>query len=183
MQPEQQYKMKHLIYILFFFTSASSAQESNAPEVVMPLVQQFIQEAQQHDIPTDQIEQIDSINIESLPYPFSGLHFVYGSYQAIIIHSGKKRAMEKTFYHEIGEMYGLEHEGGRRKIMNTIPNDPWFENESNWIQAKQEFFNQLLWSISSHSSSPSLASSTSVSSTAKSTKPGSESNNSNALLK
>ena len=177
--------MIRLTYILFFLASASAAQESNAPEIVYPLVEQFISEAQEHGIPTEKVEQVDSININYLPFPFSGLYIKYHNYDSITINPGKKRAMEKTFYHEMGELYGLEHEGGRRKIMNTIPNDPWFENEFNWEQAKQEFFNQLLWYIysSPHSPSPLLASSTFSSSTAKSTKTGSGNNNSNAPLK
>jgi len=27
--------------------------------------------------------------------------------------------------------------------MNTMPNDPWFENDTNWKKAKAEFFKQL----------------------------------------
>lgn len=139
--------MKLLLYILLFLAFSANAQQSNSPEVVFPMVEKFIAEAHQHQVPVyHKIREIDSIAIEKLPHPFSGLHIVSGTYESITIHKDPRRtrrSIEKSFYHEVGEAFGLKHTWERRKIMNTIPNDPWFENETNWQKAKDEFFNAL----------------------------------------
>ena len=140
--------MKRLVLITIFLSSVSLyGQSSNAPDVVFPMVEKFIAEAHAHGIPTyHKIREIDSIAIEKLPYPFSGLHIKDGTYESITINKDSRvtrRSIEKTFYHEVGEVFGLEHTYLPRQIMNTVPNDLWFENETNWQKAKNDFFNSL----------------------------------------
>lgn len=136
--------MKRLALLLILFISASvSGQSSNAPEVVFPIVEKFISEAHQHEIPVHKIREIDSVNIARLPWPLSGLHLSGATYNSLTLNPGRSRSAEKTFYHEIGHMFGLQHTDRPRKIMNLDPSDPWFENETNWQKAKDEFFTAL----------------------------------------
>lgn len=140
--------MKPLIYILLFLLSiTASAQQSNAPEVVFPMVEKFISEAHQHQIPVyHKIRDIDSIALDKLPYPLSGLHLKGATYESITIHQDENRSLrriEKTFYHEVGHILGLSHSDAPRTIMNSDSYDPWFENEINWQLAKEQFFNAL----------------------------------------
>ena len=135
-----------LVVVFFFLASGASAQSSNDPATVYPMVEQFISEAYERGIPTyHKIREIDSIAIQILPYPLTGLHLKDATYESITIHKerGSMRRVEKSFLHEVGHIFGLKHTTVPRKIMNSESYDLWFENETNWLKAKNEFFEQL----------------------------------------
>lgn len=139
--------MKRLVYILLLIPFLSFGQQSNVPETVFPMVEQFISEAHAKGIPTyHKIREVDSIAMEKLPYPLSGLHLKGSTYESVTIHQDHKRSLrsiQKSFYHEVGHVFGLIHVNTPRAIMNSNPYDLWFENETNWQKAKDEFFEQL----------------------------------------
>lgn len=139
--------MKRITYLLFLLPLLSLGQSTNAPGLVFPLVEEFIAEAHERDIPVYyEIRKIDSIALAQLQYPITGLHTRVGDTHTIQMHeaySHSGRRIEKTFYHEVGHVFGLPHSDNSRSIMYSGTYSKWFEKPENWKTAKDKFFYSL----------------------------------------
>ena len=137
--------MKPLTYILLLIPFLNYGQASNAPEIVFPIVEQFIAEAHAADVRVyHKIREIDSIQTVLLNYPITGMHVQEGNNHFIFLHKNRAgRALEKTFHHEVGHVFELEHSDNPHDIMFSGTYSEWFEDNDNWQRAKDEFFKQL----------------------------------------
>ena len=135
--------IKALLIILF--PLFLQAQKTNEPTIVYPLLEQFIAEAYNRDIPVyHKIQDIDSISSVLLNYPITGIHIRQGRKHWIMIHKNREgRQLEKTFYHEVGHVFGLKHSDNPNTIMFSGSYSEWLENEKNWQKAKDEYFKLL----------------------------------------
>ena len=139
--------MKTLLLITLFSLSLHG-QQTNEPNIVYPLLEQFISEAYNRDIPVyHKIREIDSIASKQLKYPLTAIrdhiggrvHWIY--FHNAYINSGRR--LEKSFYHEMGHVFKLPYDPESNTIMNSESYSLWFEDNDNWQRAKDEFFKQL----------------------------------------
>lgn len=126
--------MRSLVYIALFISLTASAQkmETNAPDLVYPILEEFISENFKNDQRSlEKLFHLDSIMIRNLPLvvdgPFIrklfGTHYRSGSSNWIEIDSSLidyPKEFNRTLRHELGHMYGLKH----IKTQNLKTDDP-----------------------------------------------------------
>jgi predicted Zn-dependent protease len=86
---------------------------TNEPEVVYPILEQFIAENFQNQVRSFEfINRIDSINVVYLQYPLYGKHIRHGANHTITVHKwllNSPKRFERTLKHELGHVFGLDH--------------------------------------------------------------------------
>ncbi len=152
--------MKKFLFLLLIFcfgTSSSQNLYTNEPDLVYPILEEFIAENFKNQTRTfARINQIDSIVVVWLPYPLYGRHERIGNSHTIKIHRWlilQPRRFERTLKHELGHVFNLPHIPATYENENFLElmSDVHFEEVEHyyidpkvWKKVNQHYYQSLI---------------------------------------
>ena len=154
--------MKYLVVLLLLCFGPSNGQNlyTNEPDIVYPILEEFIAENFKNKINTfAKLNEIDSIQVVWLDYPLYGLHIKKGNHHTIKIHKWllqDPRRFERTLKHELGHVFNLKHITSKKdsKDFLELMSDVHYEEVSHyykdnviWQQVNSNYYKSLQKSI------------------------------------
>ena len=149
--------MKCLAYIVLIFcfgTSSGQNMYTNEPDLVYPILEEFITENFKNGTPTfDRINHIDSIVVADLGYIIDGpiIRKIYGQrfrtgnrhtvkVDSVLLKEPKR--FERTLKHELGHVFDLPH----------LAQEHWLEFMSgeHWLRVKSYYNDPETWNKINH---------------------------------
>lgn len=145
--------MKKFFFLLLLFcfgTSTSQNLYTNEPDLVYPILEEFIAENFKNQTSTfHRINQIDSITVEWLDYPLYGMHKKSGNIHTIKIHRWlilQPKRFERTLKHELGHVFNQPH------IKASYENDAFLEfmSDVHYEEVAHYYCDPLIWKKINH---------------------------------
>ncbi len=149
--------MKKFLFLLLIFCFGPSSSQNlytNEPDLVYPILEEFIAENFKNQTPTFyRINQIDSIIVEDLGYIIEGpfIKKVYGQrFRTGIRHTIKvdivlledAKRFERTLKHELGHVFQIPH----------LAQEHWLEfmSSEHWLKVKTHYDDPATWQRINH---------------------------------
>lgn len=149
--------MKKFLFLFLIFCFGSSSSQNmytNEPDLVYPILEEFIAENfKNHNPSFYRINQIDSIIVEDLGYIIDGpsIRKVYGrrfrignrhtvKVDSVLLKDPKR--FERTLKHELGHVFDLPH----------LPKEQWLEfmSSEHWLRVKSHYNDPETWNKINH---------------------------------
>jgi predicted Zn-dependent protease len=133
--------MKKFLFLLLIFCFGPSSSQNlytNEPDLVYPILEEFIAENFKNQTRSfEKINQIDTIMVVWMNYPLYGSHQRIGKSHTIKIHRWlilQPKRFERTLKHELGHVFGLRH------IKSSYEDEAFLEFMSDVHYEEVEFY-------------------------------------------